>query len=163
MSEAEQLASLGLGVEGEDLQEGDTARAVAARTLRERLGAQLGVDLDLLRVRSSWRAQQRLQLANLVAAGSADNTLSNSLTDSERVANREYYVTDIQPLQVGNFYFRQVVEFNFEHGEVGIRVGANETSFCRSSLLRFEPVTPTPPSSLASASPLPDEERMATW
>src|SRR5688572_25538745 len=32
----------------------------------------------------------------------------------------------------------------------------------RSSFDRFEPVTPTPPSSLANASPLPDDDRIAT-
>ena len=31
-----------------------------------------------------------------------------------------------------------------------------------SSLLWFEPVTPIPPKSLAKASPLPDDDRMAT-
>src|SRR5262245_38630279 len=36
------------------------------------------------------------------------------------------------------------------------------TSLRRSSSDWFEPVTPTPPSSPASASPLPDEDRIAT-
>ena len=36
------------------------------------------------------------------------------------------------------------------------------TSRMRSSLDWFEPVTPMPPSSAASASPLPEDDRMAT-
>ena len=37
------------------------------------------------------------------------------------------------------------------------------TSRFRSSFDWFEPVTPMPPSSSASASPLPEEDRIATW
>ena len=36
------------------------------------------------------------------------------------------------------------------------------TSRCRSSFDWLEPVTPMPPSSLASASPFPEDERIAT-
>ena len=70
-------------------------------------------------------AGARLVMGCCAAAGGTDDAAGHRLADAERIANREHHIADLEFVAVREFNRGQVRAIDLQHGDVGLRIFAD--------------------------------------